>query len=94
MVSEPPDEKDGEKTVAPTLNSYVPPAAPNKWKDGLWPNNLAIRLLIIVTFLEAVIDIAIQANLLWRYDQEIADDSSWANGRRLRIFLVVFIIAQ
>ncbi|CAK9782115.1 hypothetical protein CC85DRAFT_285823 [Cutaneotrichosporon oleaginosum] len=93
IVSEPPDEKE-EKAVAPTLNTYAPPQPANKWLDRLWPNNAAIRALIIVTFLEAVIDIAIQANLLWRYDQEISDDSGWANGRRLRIFLVVFIIAH
>lgn len=94
MASEPGDEKDGEKTVETTKTDYVPPKAPNKWLDGLWPKNGAIRALIIVTLLEAVIDIAIQANLLWRYDQEISDDTGWANGRRLRIFLVVFIIAH
>ncbi|BEI87071.1 hypothetical protein CcaverHIS002_0704170 [Cutaneotrichosporon cavernicola] len=97
MVSEPGEEKDGheEKAVAqPVRNSYVPPKAPNKWIDGFWPKNTAIRALIIITFLEAVIDIAIQANLLWRYDQEISDDSGDPNGRRLRIFLVVFILAH
>lgn len=93
------DEKaDGpEKASAPVLNNarYAPaPITTNKWVDGFWPNNLPCRLLIVVTLLEAVIDIAIQANLLWRYDREIDDVDGWANGKRLRYFLVVFIIAQ
>lgn len=96
------DEKvDGVEKSAPVLNTShypPPPATTNKWVDGFWPNNLPCRLLIIVTLLEAVIDICIQANLLWRYDRELGDvdfiADKWANGRRLKYFLVVFIIAQ
>lgn len=82
----PPSELSGAR--------YATAPATNKWIDKFFPNNLPCRLLIIVTVLEAIIDIAIQANLLWRYDQDIGEVNGWANGRRLRYFLVVFIIAQ
>lgn len=118
VLSDDEDDDDDEKHAAPPLpeksrNSVaaVPPA-PVKLSRGdkagvqlrkLIPASLACRLLLLTVFLEAVIDIAIQANILWRFQLEVdsAEESSdttssalEANKRRLPVYLYIFVTAH
>lgn len=61
------------------------------------PQSHACRLLLVVITLEMLIDVAIQANILWRYNEENASgavDSDDYNARRLPIYLYIFVTAH
>lgn len=61
------------------------------------PQSHACRLLLLVVFLEMLIDVAIQANILWRYSKEQdsgAVSSDDYNARRLPIYLYIFVTAH
>ncbi|KAL1406175.1 hypothetical protein Q8F55_007862 [Vanrija albida] len=90
----------GEKAAA----AFPPPqaAAPPKrqrwafsvWLDRIIPDSVPCRLLVLVVFLEAIINIAIQANIFWRYDRQMDCDSGDKQCERLPVYITVFGIAH
>lgn len=88
----PTPQSADKPSLADRVNSHTRPA-----NTQLFPKSWPCRALIIVVFLEAVIDIAVQANLLWRFNLEQAN---WELGgeeieqRRLPYFVGIFAAAQ
>jgi len=85
-------------THGPGVHSRVPRNSfLQKWFPKSWP----CRLLYLVVFLEAVINIAIQANILWRFQNVLENnpdafqtDVQKQNQKRLPVYLYIFVTAQ
>lgn len=73
---------------------------PSKQESTLhqwFPKSWLCRLLLLVVLLEAVIDIAIQTNILFRFNLEMEDTPAYdrdQNQKRLPVYLYIFATAQ
>ncbi|TXT08679.1 hypothetical protein VHUM_02807 [Vanrija humicola] len=94
------DEKphDSEKAAPPALAANTPPKRKRSpfsvWLDRIIPDSLPCRLLVLVVFLEAIINIAIQANIFWRYNREMDCNAGDKQCERLPVYITVFGIAH
>jgi len=87
------DERGGR----PLSDYEVAPEKVRGWHEVL-PKSTACRLLALVVILESIVDIAIEADILWRFNSEVGSSSSTQleleNRRRLPIYLILFGLAH
>ena len=93
------DDAKSEKAhgVLVTLENMAP-TIQQGWWQRFKPPSKACWLLLITVVLETVIDIVIEGNILWRFNEQIdADDSTQLNferKRRLPIYLIIYLLAH
>lgn len=95
---EKPQESEKKLDFPPAAGANAPPKrqrwAFSVWLDRIIPDSTPCRLLVLVVFLEAIINIAIQANIFWRYNREMDCNSGDKQCERLPVYITVFGIAQ
>lgn len=64
----------------------------------VFPRSIPCRLLLCIVILESLIDLAIEGNILWRFNVEVSSSDSTEleleNKRRLPIYLIIFGLAH
>ncbi|WOO83689.1 UPF0658 Golgi apparatus membrane protein [Vanrija pseudolonga] len=95
---EKPHESEKKVDFPPAAGANAPPKrkrwAISVWLDRIIPDSTPCRLLVLVVFLEAIINIAIQANIFWRYNREMDCNSGDKQCERLPVYITVFGIAH
>ena len=68
------------------------------WWDRHFPSSWPCRLLLLTVILESLVDLAIEGNILWRFNAEVKSSSSTEleleNKRRLPVYLVIYGLAH
>ncbi|WVO19665.1 uncharacterized protein IAS62_000955 [Cryptococcus decagattii] len=74
------------------------PVARKRWWDGIFPSTLYTRLLLTVIIFETVVDLCIEGNILYRFNEEVKSNNSTEveleNKRRLPVYLIIFGLAH
>ena len=88
-----PAEKDGPPPISKKTSSR--PATP--WYKTIIPHTIPCRLFLATVITELVINLAIEANILWRFNVEVKSIDSTEleleNKRRLPVYLVIYGLA-
>ncbi|RSH92638.1 hypothetical protein EHS25_008083 [Saitozyma podzolica] len=74
----------------------IVPARATTWWGKILPSSLVCRLLLLTVILESCINLTIEGNILWRFNQELESNSALAadNSRKLPVYLVIFGLAH
>ncbi|KIR30533.1 hypothetical protein I307_03643 [Cryptococcus deuterogattii 99/473] len=74
------------------------PVARKRWWDGIFPSTLYTRLLLAIIIFETVVDLCIEGNILYRFNEEVKSNNSTEveleNKRRLPVYLIIFGLAH
>ncbi|OXC70921.1 hypothetical protein AYX13_00338 [Cryptococcus neoformans] len=72
--------------------------AKKRWWNRIFPSTLYTRLLLTIIIFETVVDLCIEGNILYRFNEEVKSNSSTEveleNKRRLPIYLIIFGLAH
>ncbi|KAK4685532.1 hypothetical protein P7C73_g4616, partial [Tremellales sp. Uapishka_1] len=70
----------------------------SSWLTRIIPSSKYCRMLLVTVFLETIIDLAIEANILYRFNVEVKSSDSTElqleNKRRLPVYLCIFGLAH
>ncbi|TYJ55874.1 hypothetical protein B9479_003397 [Cryptococcus floricola] len=99
-MSEKRDSMVGNKEswAAVDLSHSQAQAKKNQWYHKIIPGTVYTRILLATIITETVINLTIEANILYRFNEEVKSTSSTEleleNKRRLPIYLIIFGLAH
>ncbi|WVQ85577.1 hypothetical protein IAT38_007743 [Cryptococcus sp. DSM 104549] len=89
-----------EKEKAASVEAWPTPrpVVRVRWWDRIIPSTTLTRILLATIILELIIDLAVEGNILYRFNEEVKSTSSTdlevENKRRLPIYLIIFGLAH
>ncbi|WWC88028.1 uncharacterized protein L201_002931 [Kwoniella dendrophila CBS 6074] len=88
---------DEPQTPAPGLTRSGSTSNKNVFQKMI-PSTLLTKLLLATILTETIINLAIEGNILYRFNEEVessdSTDLEWENRRRLPIYLIIFGLAH